>query len=143
MLIICVIFIKYSLQVHACIKASQGTWHALYSGIVCYCLWCGCSMLVSFVVYVRAGWIYHVLLLILQSCKHESWTSIAKFLMDDVPFLLKSEDVKDIHKVLSIIFTSLPSNFEEFIQWVAEIRRREDGGSSLSTEEKARLSVKV
>lgn len=63
--------------------------------------------------------------------------------MDDVPFLLKSEDVKDIHKVLSVIFKSLPSNFEEFIKWVAEIRRREDGGSSLSAEEKARLAVKV
>jgi glutathione gamma-glutamylcysteinyltransferase len=72
-----------------------------------------------------------------------SWNSIAKFLMDDVPFLLKSEDVKDIHKVLSVIFTSLPSNFEEFIKWVAEIRRREDGDSSLSEEEKTRLAVKV
>ena len=79
----------------------------------------------------------------LQSCKHESWISIAKFLMDDVPLLLKSEDVKDIQKVLSIIVTSLPSNFEEFIKWVAEIRRREDGGPSLSPEEKARLAVKV
>lgn len=103
----------------------------------------GCIMLVSFIVYVGVGWIYHILLLILQSCKHESWNSIAKFLMDDVPFLLKSEDVKDIHKVLSVIFTSLPSNFEEFIKWVAEIRRREDGDSSLSAEEKTRLAVKV
>lgn len=78
----------------------------------------------------------------MQSCKHESWNSIAKFLIDDVPFLLKSEDVKDIHKVLSVIFTSLPSNFEEFIKWVAEIRRQEDGGS-ISEEEKTRLAVKV
>ncbi|CAK8543633.1 unnamed protein product [Lathyrus sativus] len=76
------------------------------------------------------------------SCKHESWNSIAKFLMDDVPFLLKSEDVQDIYKVLSIIFTSLPSNFEEFIKWIAEIRRHEDGDSSLSEEEKTRLAVK-
>nr|ACT87974.1 phytochelatin synthase isoform 3 [Sesbania rostrata]ACT87977.1 phytochelatin synthase isoform 3 [Sesbania rostrata] len=76
------------------------------------------------------------------SCKHENWINIAKFLMDDVPFLLKSENVKDIHKVLSVIVTSLPSNFEEFIKWVAEIRRIEDAGSSLSVEEKARLAVK-
>ncbi|RYR52930.1 hypothetical protein Ahy_A06g027786 isoform B [Arachis hypogaea] len=76
------------------------------------------------------------------SCKHESWISIAKFLMDDVPLLLKSEDVKDIQMVLSIIVTSLPSKFEEFIKWIAEIRRREDGGPSLSPEEKARLGVK-
>lgn len=63
--------------------------------------------------------------------------------MDDVPLLLKSEDAKDIHQVLSIIVASLPANFEEFIKWVAEIRRREDSGPSLSTEEKARLAVKV
>ena len=62
--------------------------------------------------------------------------------MDDMPRLLKSENVKDIQKVLSVIFTSLPSNFEEFIKWVAEVRRREDD-QSLSSEEKARLAVKV
>ena len=63
--------------------------------------------------------------------------------MDDVPLLLKSEDVKDIQKVLSVVVTSLPSDFGEFIKWVAEIRRREDGGPSLSAEEKARLAIKV
>ncbi|KAL6564660.1 Glutathione gamma-glutamylcysteinyltransferase 1 [Orobanche minor] len=73
------------------------------------------------------------------SCKHESWNSIAKFLVDDVPCLLKSEDVKDICKVLSVIVTSLPSNFEEFIKW---IRRQEDGVPSLSEEEKTQAVVK-
>lgn len=63
--------------------------------------------------------------------------------MDDFPLLLKSEDVKDVHKVLSVIVTSLASSFGEFIKWVAEIRRREDGVPSLSAEEKARLSMKV
>jgi len=63
--------------------------------------------------------------------------------MDDVPLLLKSENVKDIHQVVSIIVSSLPSKSEQFIKWVAEIRRREDGGPSLSTEEKARLAIKV
>ncbi|XP_062080109.1 glutathione gamma-glutamylcysteinyltransferase 1-like isoform X2 [Humulus lupulus] len=81
-------------------------------------------------------------LLYTLSCKHESWIGIAKYLMDDVPLLLKSESVKDIQKVISIIFTSLPSNFEEFIKWVAEVRRREDGSQGVSPEEKARLSVK-
>lgn len=78
-----------------------------------------------------------------QSCKHESWMGIAKYLMDDVPLLLKSDNVNNIQKVISVIFTSLPSSFEEFIKWVAEVRRREDGGQGLSPEEKARLSVKV
>lgn len=78
-----------------------------------------------------------------QSCKHESWVGIAKYLMDDMPLLLKSKDLKDIQKVLSVVFTSLPSKFEEFIKWIAEVRIREDGGQSLSSEEKARLVIKV
>ncbi|KAL9285059.1 hypothetical protein ACSQ67_024589 [Phaseolus vulgaris] len=81
-------------------------------------------------------------LLYTLSCKHESWINIAKFLMDDVPLLLKSVDVKDVHQAVSIIVSSLPSSSEQFIKWVAEIRRREDGGPSLSAEEKARLAIK-
>ncbi|KAA8544136.1 hypothetical protein F0562_022148 [Nyssa sinensis] len=81
-------------------------------------------------------------LLYTLSCKHESWVSIARYLVDDVPLLLKSEDVKDIKHVISIVLSSLPSNFAEFIKWVAEVRRHEDGGQSLSQEEKGRLSVK-
>lgn len=79
----------------------------------------------------------------LQSCKHESWVSTAKYLMDDVPVLLRSDDVKDIDKVLNVVFTSLPSKFGEFIKWVAEVRRQEDGGQNLSQEEKGRLAFKV
>ncbi|KAI9119976.1 hypothetical protein K1719_008945 [Acacia pycnantha] len=77
------------------------------------------------------------------SCKHESWINIAKFLMDDVPLLLKPEDLKNVHKVLSVVVNSLPSNFGDIIKWVAEVRRREDGGLSLSAEEKARVSIKT
>ena len=87
--------------------------------------------------------IFSFLLYFLQSCKHESWVGVAKYLMDDVPLLLKLEDVKDIQEVLSVVFMSLPSNFEDFIKWVAEVRSREDVGQTLSTEEKARLAVKV
>ena len=76
----------------------------------------------------------------MQSCKNESWVGIAKYLMHDVSLLLKSVDVTDIQKVLSVIFTSLPPNFGEFIKWVAEVRRREDG---ISPEEKARVAIKV
>ncbi|KAG5514617.1 hypothetical protein RHGRI_035872 [Rhododendron griersonianum] len=82
-------------------------------------------------------------LLYTLSCKHESWVSIAKFLVDDVPCLLKSEDVKDIRNVLSVILSSLPTHFREFIKWVAEVRtREEDGSQSLSQEEKERLAIK-
>ncbi|KAL6968173.1 Glutathione gamma-glutamylcysteinyltransferase 1 [Sarracenia purpurea var. burkii] len=77
------------------------------------------------------------------SCKHESWFSTAKYLIDDVPCLLKSEDVKDVKNVLSVVLSSLPIDFREFIKWVAEVRRQEEnGGQSLSQEEKGRLAVK-
>lgn len=79
-------------------------------------------------------------LLYTLSCKHESWISTATYLMDDVPSLLKSVDIKDVQKVLSVLLTLLPTNFSEFIKWIAEIRRQDDG--ALSKEEKGRLSVK-
>ncbi|KAL6527705.1 Glutathione gamma-glutamylcysteinyltransferase 1 [Orobanche minor] len=81
-------------------------------------------------------------LLYTLSCKHESWTTTAKYLMDDVPVLLSSDNMKDVKKVLSTVFTSLPSDFAEFIKWVAEIRRKEDGAQGLSEEEKGRLTIK-
>lgn len=81
-------------------------------------------------------------LLYTLSCKHESWVSIAKYLVDDVPVLLSLKNVAVVKDVLSIVFNSLPSKFLDFIKWVAEVRRREDGGQSLSQEEKERLSIK-
>lgn len=84
-----------------------------------------------------------IILVNFQSCKHESWASTAKYLVEDVPVLLGLEDVEDVNSVLSVVFKSLPSNFGEFIKWIAEVRRQEDGGQSLSQEEKGRLAVKV
>lgn len=63
--------------------------------------------------------------------------------MDDVPVLLNSGKVRDAKDVLLTVVTSLPSNFTDFIKWVAEVRRKEDGGESLSQEEKERLAIKV
>ncbi|XP_039032584.1 glutathione gamma-glutamylcysteinyltransferase 1-like isoform X1 [Hibiscus syriacus] len=98
----------------------------------------------SFIWYkcVSSGWLIHVLGTICVSCKHESWVKVAKYLMDDVPNLVKSDDVKDVKKVISVVFSSLPSKFEEFIKWIGEVRRREDGDQNLSLEEKGRLSLK-
>ncbi|XP_031742435.1 glutathione gamma-glutamylcysteinyltransferase 1 isoform X3 [Cucumis sativus] len=81
-------------------------------------------------------------LLYTLSCKHEDWVNIAKYLMDDVPLLLKSKDLKDTQDVLTVILASLPLNYSDFIKWVAEVRRTEDSGQSLSSEEKARLALK-
>ncbi|KAJ8534646.1 hypothetical protein K7X08_016374 [Anisodus acutangulus] len=81
-------------------------------------------------------------LLYTLSCKHESWVSISKHLMDDLPVLLSSENVKDIKDVLYTLLSNLPSNFTEFIKWVAEVRRQEENGQKLSDEEKGRLAIK-
>ncbi|KAI7743981.1 hypothetical protein M8C21_001748 [Ambrosia artemisiifolia] len=81
-------------------------------------------------------------LLYTLSCKHESWVNIAKYLMEDVPELLSSKIVKDVKDVLSIVFSSLPFKFLEFIKWIPEVRRTEQGDQRLSPEEQERLSIK-
>lgn len=81
-------------------------------------------------------------LLYTLSCRHESWVNTAKYLIDDVPVLLKSGTLNSVPDVLSLILKSLPANAGDFIKWVAEVRRQEENGSSLSKEEKGRLAVK-
>ncbi|KAL0732292.1 hypothetical protein Bca4012_008501 [Brassica carinata] len=77
-----------------------------------------------------------------QSCKDESWTSIAKYLKEDVPLLVSSQHVDTIERILDVVFNSLPSNFNQFIRWMAEIRRTEDINQNLSSEEESRLDLK-
>ncbi|KAK2984608.1 hypothetical protein RJ640_029114, partial [Escallonia rubra] len=77
-----------------------------------------------------------------MSCRHASWSTIATYLVHDVPLILKSKDMKDVQEVLSVVVTSLPNNFSEFIKWVAEVRRQDEGNATLSEEEKGRLSIK-
>ncbi|KAH0913649.1 hypothetical protein HID58_036970 [Brassica napus] len=81
-------------------------------------------------------------LLYTLSCKDESWTSIAKYLKEDVPLLVSSQHVDTIERILDVVFKSLPSNFNQFIRWMAEIRRTEDINQNLSSEEESRLDLK-
>lgn len=76
------------------------------------------------------------------SCRHEGWSKVAKYLTEDVPHQLKLDDVKDVENLLSVVFKSAPVDLKEFIKWVAEVRRQDDAGVSLSEEEKARLIIK-
>lgn len=80
---------------------------------------------------------------IYQTCKDESLISIAKYLKEDVPRLVSSQHVDTVEKILSVVFKSLPSKFNQFIRWVAEIRITEDVNQHLSAEEKSRLNLKV
>ncbi|XP_027353391.1 glutathione gamma-glutamylcysteinyltransferase 3-like isoform X2 [Abrus precatorius] len=77
------------------------------------------------------------------SCRHEGWNSVAKFLTEDVQQLLKSEDLKDIQEVLSVVFKSPPGELRELITWIAEVRRQEDGTLTLSEDERGRLAIKA
>ncbi|KAJ4726928.1 Phytochelatin Synthase, Glutathione gamma-glutamylcysteinyltransferase [Melia azedarach] len=64
-----------------------------------------------------------------QSCGGKVWIKVAKYLTEDVPYRLKSDDMKDVESLLSI-FKSAPAELKEFIKWwVAEVCRQEDGSS--------------
>nr|ADK61091.1 phytochelatin synthase [Kandelia candel] len=77
-----------------------------------------------------------------MSCRDEGWKSVTKYLTEDVPLLFRTKDMKDVEDILAIVFRSPPSGLKEFIRWVAEVRRQEDGETILSEEEKGRLAIK-
>ncbi|KAK8506117.1 hypothetical protein V6N13_002764 [Hibiscus sabdariffa] len=77
-----------------------------------------------------------------MSCKHKDWNVVAKYLTEDLPRLFSSENLKDVNYVLCVVFRSAPSNLPDFIQWIAEVRRQDDGCIVLSEEEKERLALK-
>ncbi|XP_062190287.1 glutathione gamma-glutamylcysteinyltransferase 1-like isoform X2 [Phragmites australis] len=76
------------------------------------------------------------------SCRDESWKSMAKYCTEDLPNLLKAENLDNVPTLLSRLIDSLPANAGALIKWVVEVRRKEEGGPSLSKEEKERLSLK-
>lgn len=68
---------------------------------------------------------------------------MAKYCVEDLPNLLKGENLDNVQTLLSRLIESLPAEAEALIKWVAEVRRKEEGGPSLSKEEKERLFLKV
>lgn len=81
-------------------------------------------------------------LLYTVSCGDGSWKSMAKYCVEDVPNLLKDEGLDNVTTLLSRLVESLPANAGDLIKCVIEVRRKEEGGSSLSNEEKERLALK-
>ncbi|KAG6515981.1 glutathione gamma-glutamylcysteinyltransferase 1-like isoform X1 [Zingiber officinale] len=81
-------------------------------------------------------------LLYTLNCRDESWLSIVKYLINDVPILLKSEDLKSASQVLDCVLKSLPACAGDFIKQILEVRRQEEDGSTLSNEEKERHALK-
>ncbi|KAK3163346.1 hypothetical protein QOZ80_1AG0002440 [Eleusine coracana subsp. coracana] len=81
-------------------------------------------------------------LLYTVSCGDESWKSMAKYFAEDLPNILEIESLDNVPTLLSCLIATLPANAGALIKWVVEVRRREEGGSSLSKEEKERLFLK-
>lgn len=76
------------------------------------------------------------------SCQRTGWDTAAKYLTEEVPHLLSSDEIKGIQGILSVILTSAPKNLRDFINWVAEVRKLEDGNKVVNEEENKRLSIK-
>ncbi|GAB4841059.1 Glutathione gamma-glutamylcysteinyltransferase 3 [Ancistrocladus abbreviatus] len=73
-------------------------------------------------------------------CHHVSWKATAKYLTKEVPQLFSVEKTKDLQELLAVLFAYAPADLRDFINWVAEVRRQEDG--NISEEEKGRLAIK-
>ncbi|CAL4978497.1 unnamed protein product [Urochloa decumbens] len=76
------------------------------------------------------------------SCRDESWISMARYCVKDLPDLLKAESLDNVPTLLSHVIDSLPANAGSLIKWVVEVRRKDEDGPCLSKEEKERLFVK-
>jgi glutathione gamma-glutamylcysteinyltransferase len=76
------------------------------------------------------------------SCRDESWKSMAKYCVKDLPNILKAESLDSVPTLLSHFIDSLPANAGSLIKWVVEVRRKEEEGPYLSKEEMERLFVK-
>ncbi|KAL2932960.1 Glutathione gamma-glutamylcysteinyltransferase 3 [Bienertia sinuspersici] len=76
------------------------------------------------------------------SCRYDGWDTTTEYLAKKIPLLLSSEEISNIQVLLSVIFTSAPVKLINFISWVAEVRKQEDGSEFISEEEWGRLVIK-
>jgi hypothetical protein len=79
----------------------------------------------------------------MQNCRDESWQSMAKYCIEVVPNLLRDNSVDNVLTILSRLVNHLPPNAGNFIKWVIEVRRQEEGGSSPSKEANEMPFLKV
>lgn len=112
------------------------------------CLFCLCKKLFCiFFLFPFCFYSFYLFIklfyMINQSCKDENWVKVATYLRDDVPSLVRSETINNVQGLFSILFRALPASAGDFLKWVVEVRRKEEGGSNLSPEENERLALKV
>ncbi|KAK3206919.1 hypothetical protein Dsin_020965 [Dipteronia sinensis] len=75
-------------------------------------------------------------------CGHESWIGVEKYLTEDVPRKLRSENVKDVEDLFSLVFKAAPPAIKDFVNWVAEVQRNEDA-YTIFTQEKRKWLEEV
>ncbi|XVF81019.1 hypothetical protein PTKIN_Ptkin15bG0122800 [Pterospermum kingtungense] len=76
------------------------------------------------------------------SCRDEHWGTVAKYLIEDVPLLFASENLKNVNDALCVVLKSAPPGLLDIIKWIVEVRREDDSNTILSDEEKRRLVLK-
>lgn len=82
----------------------------------------------------------------LQSCKDEIWRSISKYLIVDVPKLLKSAEITNVQEAVSVVLGLLPGKPEKvtsFVKWIAEVKRADAAPTNGSNEADLALNAKV
>ncbi|BBN15801.1 glutathione-S-conjugate glycine hydrolase [Marchantia polymorpha subsp. ruderalis] len=80
------------------------------------------------------------------SCKDEIWRSISKYLIVDVPKLLKSAEITNVQEAVSVVLGLLPGKPEKvtsFVKWIAEVKRADAAPTNGSNEADLALNAKV
>ncbi|KAG8068705.1 hypothetical protein GUJ93_ZPchr0005g16049 [Zizania palustris] len=77
------------------------------------------------------------------NCRDESWKSVEKYCTEDLPNLLKDDNVENVLTLLSRLVKHLPPNAGNLIKWTIEVRRQEEVGSNFSKDADGRPILKV
>ncbi|KAH7298003.1 hypothetical protein KP509_25G022900 [Ceratopteris richardii] len=77
------------------------------------------------------------------SCKDEHWRAICKYVLVEVPQLLRSQVFDNPEQVICTILGSLPAAIASFVKWVVEVRPAVDGPlQKIDKDENQRLLYK-
>lgn len=81
-------------------------------------------------------------LLFTLSCKDEHWRAMSKYLIEEVPQLLRMREVTNVQQVLDAVFGSLPVDVATFVKWIIEVKLVDEAGKHLDRYETDRLEDK-
>nr|ADR51693.1 phytochelatin synthase [Pteris vittata] len=61
------------------------------------------------------------------SCKDQRWRAMCKYLLEEVPYLLKSRGFTTVEEVVYTVFGSLPADVAPFVKWIVEVKPAVNG----------------